>query len=146
MIWFLLTGCALTARHSGLLEVDGSHLRLHEPTGGTRILMPGSDDPELVHLGGCTLEVEGATFLRRMTVRRWRVTDAGDGSQPFIGQLNRPGAQYMLEDWSTGTVLYLDPSSLGGLADHVGDTVLVVGFVSGAQQVTVVSWRSLSGE
>ncbi len=145
MIWFLLTGCALTARHSGLLEVDGSHLRLHGPTGSTRTLMPGSDDPELVHLGGCTVEIEGATFLRRMTVRRWRVTDAGDGSQPFIGQLTRPGVQYMLEDWNTGTVLYLDPDSLGTLPQHVGDTVLVVGFVSGAQQVTVVSWRSLSG-
>ncbi|MFT5683880.1 MAG: hypothetical protein ACI8RZ_004812 [Myxococcota bacterium] len=146
MIWILLTGCALNARHSGLLEVDGSQLRLHEPFGSTRVLIPGTDDPELFYLGGCGVEIEGATFLRRMTVRRWRVTDAGDGSQPFIGSLSRPGAQYLLEDWNTGTTLYLDPDSLGTLAEHVGDTVLVVGFVSGAQQVTVVSWRSLSGE
>jgi hypothetical protein len=145
MIWILLTGCALKARHTGLLEVDGGHLRLHEPSGTTRILLPGSDDPELVHLGGCGVEIEGATFLGRMTVRRWRVTDAGDGSQPFIGRLTRPGAMYMLEDWNTGSIIYLEPLSAGPLSGHVGEIVLIVGFVSGPQQVSVVSWRSLGG-
>lgn len=146
MIWILLTGCALSTRQAGLLEVDQQRLVLHQPTGKTVALMPGADDPELFHLGGCTVEVEGTRFLRRLTVRRWRVTDAGDGSQPFIGQLSRPGAQYLLQDWNTGTTLILNPDSLGELSDHVGDTVLIVGFVSGAQEVSVVSWRSLSGQ
>mgnify|MGYP005742983229 CR=1 FL=1 len=146
MIWILLTGCSMSTRHTGLLEAGPDRLRLHQPSGKTLTLMPGTDDPELAHLGGCTLEVEGARFMRRMTVRRWRVTDAGDGSQPFIGQLSRPGAQYFLEDWNTGSTIILNPDSVGMLADHVGETVLIVGFVSGAQEVSVVSWRSLSGE
>ena len=142
----LLLGCALSTRRAGLLEVDDQHLRLHESSGQTLVLHPGADDPELHRLGGCSIEVEGARFIRRMTVRRWRVTDAGDGSQPFIGQLKRPGSQYLLEDWNTGTTLVLDGASVGALSEHVGETVLIVGFVSGTQQVSVVSWRSLSGE
>ena len=145
MFWILLTGCALTTRQAGLLEVDSQRLLLHQPSGATLSLLPGGDDPELFHLGGCTVEVEGTRVMRRLTVRQWRVTDAGDGSQPFIGQLTRPGAQYFLQDWNTGTTLILNPDSLGGLSEHVGDTVLIVGFVSGAQEVSVVSWRSLSG-
>ena len=144
MFWILLTGCALTTRQAGLLEVDSQRLLLHQPSGKTVALVPGADDPELHHLGGCTIEVEGTRIMGRLTVRKWRVTDAGDGSQPFIGQLTRPGSQYFLQDWNTGTTLILNPESIGLLSDHVGDTVLIVGFVSGAQEVSVVSWRSLS--
>lgn len=146
MLLLLITGCALTTRRAGLLEVDDAHLRLHQPSGKTLKLHPGSDDPELQQLGGCTVEVEGAVLGRRMTVRRWRVTDAGDGSQPFIGLLKRPGAKYLLEDWNTGTTIVLDSASVGNLSQHVGETVLVVGFVSGTQEVSVVSWRSLTAE
>lgn len=146
MLLILLAGCTLTTRRVGLLEVDNTRLMLHEPTGRTTVLMPGSDDPELAHLSGCSVEIKGARLGPRMTVRQWRVTDAGDGSLPFIGQLQRPGAQYFIEDWNTGSTIFLNPLSVGQLSQHVGDTVLIVGFVSGAQEVSVVSWRSLSGQ
>ena len=73
MFWILLTGCALTTRQAGLLEVDNQRLLLHQPSGQTISLMPGADDPELLHLGGCTVEVQGTQIMRRLTVRSWRV-------------------------------------------------------------------------
>ncbi len=140
----LMLACAMNTYRSGLLDVDGERLTLIEPTGRMLTLYPGSDDPELVYLSGCGVEIQGTQIGRRLTVRRWRVTDAGDGSQPFIGTLRRYGGQWVIDDWSTGTTLTINPDTLSGLESHDGQTVLIVGFVAGAHEVSVISWRSLT--
>jgi hypothetical protein len=87
--------------------------------------------------------VEGPRRLRTVAVRQWVVTDAGDGSAPFIGTLTREGMRWFVDDMQTGVRVYLDEASLGDLRQHVGRTVLVAGYVSGPHKVNVVRWRLL---
>ena len=50
----------------------------------------------------------------------------------------------VLEDRNTGTLLLLDQTSAAELSAHVGQVLLVMGFVIGSQEVRVVAFRVLS--
>ena len=139
----LLAACSLSASRSGLLDVSENHLALMERDGRTARLVTDEYGAELWHLGGCVIEVSGPRFGKRLYVRQWTVLDAGDGSQPFVGNLRRFGARWMLDDWSTGTTVILADGQLDGLGIHAGKPILVVGFVDGPQEINVISWRAL---
>jgi hypothetical protein len=49
----------------------------------------GTDEAQLQQLAGCGVLVEGYARGRRLEVDRYRVMDAGDGSAPFVGALQR---------------------------------------------------------
>lgn len=141
----LLTGCSLRASRAGLLDVEPSRMVIIEQDGRRSRLVTDAYGAELHYLDGCSVEVSGPRLGKRLYVREWVVTDAGDGSQPFVGPLVRMGARWAIEDWSSGTTVMLAGGNLSGLAAHAGQSVLVVGFVAGPQEVTVVSWRALAG-
>jgi hypothetical protein len=141
----LLAGCSFHTVRTGLLDVDAAHISLMEQSGRTSKLVADGYGAELYYLDGCGVEVGGPRLGKRMYVRQWKVTDAGDGSAPFVGPLRRIGARWAVEDWTSGSVILLTGGKLTGLAAHAGQTVLIVGFVVGPQEVKVVSWRALSG-
>lgn len=142
----LLTGCSLRASRAGLLDVEPTRVVLIEQSGRRSRLETERHATELRYLDGCGVEVEGPRLGKRLYVREWSVTDAGDGSQPFVGELVRSGGRWAIEDVSSSTTILLTGGSLTGLAAHAGQPVLVVGFVAGPQEVTVVSWRALAGD
>lgn len=143
MILAFLMGCALSAHRAGLVEVRDGQATLMESTGRRWELDPRGEGATLLFLDGCIVEVGGPRLGRRQIVREWEVRDAGDGTQPYVGQLRRYGMQWMLDDRTTGMPLVLDETSVGELAAHTGELVLVQGYVVGAQTLRVVSWRAL---
>jgi hypothetical protein len=141
------SGCATTARYRGLVDAsDERGVRLVESSGQTWKLATGEDAPLFADLGGCRVMVEGPRRGRSLLVRDWVVTDAGDGSAPYIGTLNRVGLRWSVEDRQTGATFFLEEESLGDLSAYVGRTVLVAGYVTGPNRVNVVRWRVLGPE
>lgn len=139
----LLAACAHKAHQVGLVEVDDNKARLLNGEGEHwKLVLDESSEP-LRYVDGCGVEVYGRTLGRRFAVRRWRVLDAGDGSEPFVGRLERYGSHWVVKDRASGNEVALDPDSLAGLDAHEGQMVMVVGFVVGTLQVRVVSWRLL---
>jgi len=143
MTWFLLLACAAQIQRVGLVEVDGSRVVLVEPDGRELRLMAGEDATTFSHFDGLGVRVTGQRIGRRVVVRDWTITDAGDGSAPYVGHLKRYGSHWMIDDQATGSQLILVEETVGELARHEGQLVMVAGFVVGAHQVRVVAWRAL---
>ncbi len=149
MLLALLLACALHTRPVGLVERDGRRLLLARADAPALRLSLTEGARPVDHLDGCTVELEGTRIGRRLVVRDWRVLDAGDGSAPYVGRLERRGLRWFLEDRDSGMdVLLAGPAAEAGsgLTAHAGELVMVVGFVEGPQQVRVVAWRPLEGE
>ena len=140
----LTTGCASSARYRGLIDAtDPKNPRLLAPSGQSVRLATGEDAPLFADLGGCSMVVEGPLRVGRVVVKNWVVTDAGDGSAPYIGVLQREGMRWFIDDRQTGARMYLSEASLDKLMQHKGRTVLVAGYVMGPNTVNVVTWRLL---
>lgn len=137
------SGCAAKAQYRGLVDAAGSRVQLVEASGRSWMLSTGEDAPLFADLGGCRMTVEGPRRGRTVVVRAWAVTDAGDGSAPYIGTLVREGLRWSVQDRQTGATLFLEEGSLGDLQDHIGRTVLIAGYVTGTNTVNVVRWRLL---
>lgn len=139
-----LVGCTASTRYIGLVDSTNPRApQLVESSGRTYRLAVGEDAPLFAGFGGCSVLVEGPRRMRTVLVRDWAVTDAGDGSAPFIGRLTREGMRWFVDDVQTGGRVYLDEVSLGELRLHAGRTVLVAGYVSGPNTINVVRWRLL---
>ncbi len=143
MTWLLLLACAAQIQRVGLVEVDGSRVVLVEPDGRELRLLAGDDATTFSHFDGLGVRVSGQRIGRRVVVRDWTITDGGDGSAPYVGRLRRYGSHWMIDDRATGSQLILVEETVGELARHEGQLVMVAGFVVGAHQVRVVAWRAL---
>ena len=106
-------------------------------------LSTGEDAHLFADLGGCSVIVEGPRRAGKVVVKEWVVTDAGDGSAPYIGTLQREGMRWFVDDRQTGARIYFSEGSLGELSQHRGRTILVAGYVMGPNTVNVVTWRLL---
>lgn len=138
------TGCVASTRYNGLVDAtSGQKISLVESNGQTWALAAGEDAVLFDDLSGCSVTVEGPRRGRTIVVRDWVVTDAGDGSAPYIGVLQREGLRWFVRDRQTGALMFLSEPSLGGLQAHAGETVLVAGYVIGPNMVNVVRWRVL---
>ena len=146
MVLALLAGCSVHTSRTGLIDASDQYVELVESTGRTCQLVTSAGSEELHYLSGCVVEVSGRRLGNRLLVQDWHVTDAGDGSQPYVGRLLSEGGRLLLDERSTPTPVVLLGAELAGLGEHLGRPVLVVGFVVGAQEVQVVSWRVLEGD
>ena len=139
-----MTGCASTTRYRGLVDATNpNHIRLLASSGASVRLSTGPDAPLFGDLGGCSMVVEGPLRVGRVVVKNWVVTDAGDGSAPYIGVLQREGMRWFIDDRQTGARMYMSEASLGELRQHKDRTVLIAGYVMGPNTVNVVTWRLL---
>ena len=142
----LLAGCSLNSTRAGLVDASDQHIALVESSGRTCHLVTSEGSEELRYLSGCVVEVTGRRAGKRLHVTDWQVTDAGDGSEPYVGRLLSEDGRLMLDARSTLAPVALIGEGLAGLSDHIGKPVLVVGFVVGSHAVQVFSWRVLEGD
>ena len=117
---------------------------LETPQGRMRRLVLDEDVRAVRSLAGCTVSLTGARFGPFVVVRDWRVTDAGDGSAPYVGPLRDAGARLLLEDRNSGMPVFLTPDAPDELRQAIGHLVLVAGYVVGPQEVRVVHFRVLA--
>ncbi len=142
MFLILSLACALHTTQTGLVQVHDDRVELCDSAGGVWSL---TGDPVLPLLDGCMVAVEGARVARRLVVSDWRVTDAGDGSEPYVGHLRRYGSHWMIRDRNSGAELRLHAPP-EALAAHADELVLLVGYVVGSHELSVVWWRALETE
>lgn len=114
------------------------------PSGRSFRLIPTDSSPELVYLDGLEIRVEGRRMGRRILTREWTITDAGDGSAPFVGTLSFVQGEWMLDDRNASTPLILESQDSEALFPYIGQRILVSGFVVANQTVQIVSWRPLT--
>jgi len=143
ILWMLLASCVLHANRAGLVQVEGERVLLVAPDGSALRVQPTLEGAPLRYLEGARVSVEGRLVGRRLRPRDFTVTDAGDGSAPFVGPLRRYGSNWLIDDRNSGATILLDEDSLGDLRDHEGRLVMVIGYVVGAQRVNVVMWKVL---
>lgn len=135
---FLLTACLQT--HRGLVTVEGGQAVLLGQDGGQRAVAAAGEGALVAGLEGCEVELRGRKAGGRLLVQEWTVLSGPGGGQPFVGPLELFGSNWILHDRSTGREVILDLSGAEGLARHAGEIVLVEGYVSGAQTVSIIDW------
>lgn len=144
LLAFVLSSCAVRQERVGLLDADGERVWLGGYQGGRTALVLGGDSLPLRYLEGCTVVVTGSPTPAGFVVNDWHVTDAGDGSGGFVGELRAWGARLMVADRNTGGDLFIDADAVPELRQHVGKPVLLVGTVVGKGMVSVVAYRVLA--
>lgn len=142
-MWLLLLACAAQVQRLGLVDVHEEQVLLVEPDGRSLRLLAGEEAEAFRHMDGLGLRVEGRRVGRRLFVRDWSITDAGDGSAPFVGRLRRYGSHWMLDDRSSGSSFILEEETVAPLVSCEGRLVMVAGVVVGAHRVRVMAWRAL---
>jgi hypothetical protein len=146
MLLLSLLACALHEPQVGLVQNTADEVHLIGNNGRDFHVISSEIAGPLRQLEGCSVSVTGRGLRHRLWINDWKVLDAGDGSSPFVGVLRQEGLKYVIRDRNSGSTVYLDPRSMNGLLDHVDDLVLVVGYVQGTHQVSVVSWKALIDE
>ncbi len=147
----LLGGPGCLSQHRGLVVAQDDQLLLEEFGGDRRVVDESGEGAYLRGMVGCEVEVE-SRGRRRLRIESWEVLAGPDGAQPFVGVLQSTPRGWTLDDRSTGQTLVLDLSGGGAggggagadsLAQHLGELVMVTGYVVGTLRVHVVQWRAL---
>ena len=138
----VVQGCAFHA--TGLLEPAGAGVRLLEVTGEPwRLVLLGPAEA-LGELDGLVVEVDGQRLFRTVRVAEWRVREGEHGMPAWVGPVQRMGAQIGIADRNTQQFFWLDENASRVLGEHVGETVLLEGYVDGPHRVRVLHYRVLS--
>ena len=136
MLFFFI---ACLAHHKGIVNDVSGRVTVTTPEGHTVRIF--SSEHNFSAFEGCILQVHGFGGNRWMVVQRYEVMDAGDGSAPFMGVVERRGVQYFLNDERSGALLRLH-SDLN-LTQYEGMSILVVGYIAGPHDLRVVSLRTI---
>jgi hypothetical protein len=139
---FILWGCSLHHNAKGLLYQDGRRLSIGTSEGKEYFLHAGEDANYLRQLSGCGAKVDGVRIGRHIMVKKWHITDAGDGSEPFIGTIVRQGMKFILQDINTGHKIEI----LNGdeLSNYIGQPILITGIVVGPHQIRMMTYKLLT--
>ncbi|MFT7520301.1 MAG: hypothetical protein ACI9MC_002446 [Kiritimatiellia bacterium] len=138
----LVTGCA--AHVQGLIEPGRRGVDLVTMAGQRSRLVLTGDAVPMRYLDDHGVDVHGRRVLGRITVTDWKVTEGLHGMQVWTGTLERRGVQLGLDDRNSGAFYFLDEKTVDTLSSHVGQPVLVEGYVEGAHRVRVVYFRILA--
>ena len=143
-LWIpLLAGCS--AHYTGLVHptdrgmeletMDGKHLRL---------VLPSADARPIAALDGHSLTVDGTQVFRRVYVGDWSVPEGLHGLPTWVGVLEERGAQLGMLDRNSDAYYTIDLDAYARLRPHVGEWVLLEGYVEDARRVRVVYYRVLA--
>ena len=147
VLLFVLLACAFHVARTGLvLAPEAGVVSLVEPGGARTTLRLDADSAALRYLHDVIVEVEGTCLGGRMIVRDWKVIDAGDGSNGYVGRLQVTGLRVLIQDRNSGATLILDDANSAPLRAFGGKMVLIIGHVSGPDTVTPMAWRLLEAE
>jgi hypothetical protein len=139
VLFGFLAGCARSV--TGLYQPDPAAVR--EMDGDVVRLRVGRANQPMLRLDGHLVEVDGGMWFGRLAVRRWRVLEGRGGLPAWVGRLARHDRVPGLEELDGDGFFRLDPASFARLVDHEGDVVLVEGYGSGDDVITVVYFRVL---
>ena len=153
-LWTIFIACSLHYNAKGLIfqpealsAADSDTVYIGTSEGDVFRLQLGEDGVYFPKLLGCGAEVTGRRFAQTIWVNSWMITDAGDGSAPFLGVLKEKYGRLMLHDINTNTEMELVLTHTDvNLWTHVHQPVLVTGIVIGAHQVQVMSVKVLSDD
>ena len=141
LLTVLLCACATHVR--GLVEPTPSGARLTTLDGRVyKLVLTGSARP-IHQLDGHLVDAWGPRVFNAVRVARWRVGDGLHGMPTWVGVLVAMGQQLGIEDVNTGVFYLLDDDAAETLRGHVGEVVLVEGYVVGPHQVRVLYYRLL---
>ena len=112
------------------------------PTQKTKLELNGEAEA-IRNLLGCKVKVGGRMSLGTLKVEGYEVIDAGYGSRPHVGVIQRYGEGLRIHDVNSGALLELVGNKADSLWDFEGATVLVNGIVVGPHLVRVMSYRIL---
>lgn len=110
-----------------------------------RLSLDADSDP-LRFLDGHFTEVDGLRTGKRVRVEEWRIIEGVHGMPVFVGKLSRQPPLLGMDDHTTGSYIRLDEKASKTLEEHVGDVVLVEGYIEGANLVKVVYFKVLTGD
>ena len=137
--------CITFVKEKGLLTVQDKKILLTTLSGKSYHVHAGSDHHYVKQLPGCIVNASGLSVFTHFFVDSWSVQDAGSGSAPFLGILERQGIQWVVKDHNTKGLIVLD--NLDEIIEPLqGQVILIGGYVVGPQKIKVVSARYLSGE
>jgi hypothetical protein len=144
MLWSLLA-CSLHTEVSGVVRSESASapLQLDTLSGESFLLKAGGDAVIFYALSGNSVALAGPRLGRKIWVRHWRVVTGADGSTPYVGRLEKHGANLLLLDRNSGRRFSFDEASLEELQPGIGDTILVRGFAVAPHVLHVVDWQSL---
>lgn len=149
-LWLCLPAGTLACRAnmpvSGVLMPAEQHPMMMGQDGREWRLIAGDADSILRGAMGASVQLTGARLGRTLWVQDWKITDGGDGSAPFVGELRRFGSQWLVDDQNSGTTISLAEESLGSLSEHEGEWVMISGYVVGAHRINVVRWSLIDGD
>jgi len=106
------------------------------------VTSPGSEP--LAALDGHEITVEGQRVFGALRVSDWQVVGGLHGMPVWVGQVQRMGAQIGVNDRNSGAFYWVDDAAAQTLDDHIGEVVLLEGYVDGPHRVRVMFWRPLS--
>lgn len=134
-------GCAFHA--TGLARPTPGGPTLEVIDGTTWRLVVGPDAAPLAALDGHTVTIDGQRVFGTVRVSDWRVDEGLHGMPVWVGPVQRMGAQIGVDDRNSGAFYWVDDAATRTLAAHVGEVVLLEGYVDGPHRVKVLYWRPL---
>jgi len=129
---------------SGVVRVETEAVHLDTISGQDYRLRLGPEEALFSGLSGNSVALVGARLGSRIWVRHWRVVTGADGSTPYLGRLERHGANLILLDRNTGRRFTFDAQSLSDLEQAVGAQILLRGFVVEPHVLHVIDWEILA--
>ena len=146
ILWALL-GCSIHTEVSGVVrsepEKPSAPVELDTLSGKAYQLKLGGEQELFYALSGNSVALAGPRLGQTIWVRHWRVVTGADGSTPYVGRLEKHGANLILLDRNSGRRFSFDEGSLSKIQPGVGDTILVRGFIVAPHVLHVVDWQSL---
>jgi hypothetical protein len=116
-----------------LSTIEGDHYRL----------VLSKDSAPLAHLDGHLAEVDGIRTGRRVRVSDWTVLEGLHGMTVWVGTVQWVGGAIGVADRNSGALYRVDSAAAGLLQEHLGEVVLLEGWVDGPHEVRVQWWRPL---
>jgi hypothetical protein len=140
LLLVLLTASACAAHVTGIVEASDGATSLRSMGGRKVPLWLDADGKPLNDLDGYTVEVWGRRAVGPLRVDRWSVVE---GTLPaWAGVLERRGVQLGLLDRGSQAFYFI--GDVPELEPHLGELVVVEGYVDGPHRVTVTAFRVLA--
>jgi hypothetical protein len=136
-----LSGCAAHLR--GFVAPSDGGTTLTTMEGDAYSLVLSRESEPLAYLDGHMAEVDGARVGRRVQVTDWKVVDGLHGMTVWVGPVVRVGGSVGIDDRNSGGLYRVDVEAAAKLQDHLGEMVLLEGWVDGPHEVRVAWWRPL---
>jgi len=135
-------GCAIKV--AGLARPTPGGPTVETREGTTYRLVTTPDSAPLAQLDGHEVVVDGQRAFGAVRVTDWQVVSGLHGMPVWVGPVKVMGAQIGVADRNSGAFYWVDDGAARTLREHIGETVLLEGYVDGPHRVRVMYWRPLS--